>query len=371
VSPSACADCLRRAWLIRDLSPYIEKAISNASGSRARDLLALENRDLAKALAPRVAAPVLATAAGRDPGELRAAVDRAGLWACCPDHRAYPAALRPLSDQPAVLFGKGEPDLLARLDEPCVTVVGARRPSTYGREFATGLGREFGAAGVPVVSGMALGIDSCAHRGALDAEALTIAVLGSGADVPHPARMRKLHGEIGRAGLVLSELPPGTPARRWTFPARNRIMAALGAMTVVVEARERSGSLITAGMASDLGREVGAVPGQVGGSLAAGTNSLLRDGAHLIRGADDVLDTLLGAGARRPAEPRPGPALDEGLAATLESVERGAATADAVAREAEVPGGRAAASLARLELMGYLAVDSSGRYTRTTLARPQ
>jgi len=373
VRPSACDDCLRRAWLIGDLSPHVERAIAREKGNRARDLLALDNADLARALAPRASGPVLASAAGRDPAGLREAIERSGCWACCAHRRSYPAAFRPMADQPAVLFGVGDPALLERLEEPTLTVVGARRPSTYGRELATRLGRELGAAGLPVISGMAMGIDSCAHRGALEADGLTIAVLGSGPDVAHPVRMRRLYAEIVERGLVLAELPPGTRPRRWTFPARNRIMAALGAMTVVVEARERSGSLITSGMAQDLGREVGAVPGQVGGSLAAGTNALLRDGAHLIRGAEDVLDALIDVGAvhaRRSRELPRGPALDQGLAATLEVVERGAATPDAVARDLEAPAGRAAAWLARLELMGYLAVDSSGRYTRTPLARP-
>lgn len=370
---TACEECLRRAWLVRDLSPHIETAIADAKGSRARDLLALDDRDLAKALAPKEAAAVLSGAARRDPTGLRAIVERSGAWGCCIHHRLYPAALRPLSDRPAVLFGIGDPALLERLGEPCVTVVGARRPTAYGRGFATSLGRELGAAGLPVISGMALGIDSCAHRGALEAEGMTVAVLGSGPDIPHPARMRKLHEEIAESGLVLAELPPGTSARRWTFPARNRIMAALGAMTVVVEARERSGSLITSSMAQDLGKEVGAVPGQVGGPLAVGTNDLLHEGAHVIRGAKDVLDALIGIGVvdeESSAEPAAGPPLDESLAAALETVERGAATPDAVAREGGLAGGRAAAALARLELMGYVALDASGRYTRTILARP-
>jgi DNA processing protein len=373
VTPSACTDCLRRAWLVRDLAGHIETAIAKAPGSRARDLLALENEDFAKALARGSAPAVLATARGRDPAEMRERIEGAGSWTCCPHHPAYPAQLRPLADQPATLFGLGDPELLERLDEPTATVVGARRASAYGRGFATDLGRGLGAAGLPVISGMALGIDSCAHRGALDAGGLTVAVLGSGVDVPHPTRMRKLHGEIAETGLVLSELPPGTRPWRWTFPARNRIMAALGTMTVVVEARGRSGSLITSEMASDLGREVGAVPGQVGGALAAGTNNLLRDGAHVIRGAADVLDTLIDVGSvdvRRAAQPPRGPALDLALATTLEIVERGASTPDAVALASEQPGRRAAAALARLELMGYVAADGSGRYTRTTLAAP-
>ena len=179
-----------------------------------------------------------------------------------------------------------------------MTVVGARRASSYGREVARELARELAAAGQVVVSGLAFGIDACAHRGALEGGGLTVAVLGCGADVSYPAAHRSLWRRVGELGLVLSELPPGTGAWRWTFPARNRIMAALAGMTVVVEAAERSGSLITADLAADLGRDLGAVPGPVGSRLSAGPNHLLAGGACVVRDAQDVLDAMLGAGAR-------------------------------------------------------------------------
>jgi DNA processing protein len=251
-----------------------------------------------------------------------------------------------------------------------VTIVGSRRPSSYGRELATKLGREVGSAGLAVVSGMAMGIDSSAHRGALDAGGLTVAVLGTGVDVPYPARGARLYEEIVEKGLVLGELPPGTTARRWTFPARNRIMAALGRMTIVVEARERSGSLITAEMAQELNREVGAVPGRVGSSPAAGTNGLLRDGASVIRGADDVLDSMIGIGAGKTVREARGPELEPDLAAVLDLVERGSSSADAIARASSLEPGPLAAALVRLELSGYLRSDSGGRYERTSLAPP-
>ena len=216
---------------------------------------------------------------------------------------------------------------------------------------------------------MAIGIDSRAHRGALDAAGLTVAVLGSGVDVPYPPRHTRLYEEIVERGIVLAELPPGTTARRWTFPARNRIMAALSQLTVVVEARERSGSLITAEMAQQLNREVGAVPGRVGSSPAAGTNTLLRDGATVIRGGEDVLDSMIGVGAERAARHRAsGPRLEPELAAVLDLVERGASSADALARSSQLGPGPLAAALVRLELAGYLRADSGGRYERTALA---
>jgi DNA processing protein len=372
--PRACGDCLRRAWLIGSLSGHIERAVDKSiPGRRAHELLALSNEDLAEAMARSAAREFLERASSRDPERLLAAVAGARAWACCRHDGLYPRALADLGDAPAVLFGRGDHGSLAGLAaSDTVTIVGSRRPSSYGRELATKLGREVAAAGIAVVSGMAMGIDSRAHAGALDAGGLTIAVLGTGVDVPYPARAARLYEEIADRGLVLSELPPGTTARRWTFPARNRIMAALGGMTIVVEARDRSGSLITAEMAQDLSREVGAVPGRVGSSPAAGTNGLLRDGASVIRGGDDVLDSMLGVG-RSPRDgfnPR-GPALAPDLEAVLDQVERGATSADALARACGLEPGPLSAALVRLELSGYLRSDSGGRYERTAVTLPE
>jgi DNA processing protein len=370
--PRACPGCLRRAWLIASLASYIDKAVDSTAGSRAHELLALPDEDLAKALAPSHAAELLQRAAERDPERLRAAVAGARAWACCRHDGLYPDSLGGLGDPPAVLFGRGNPELLARFSaEEMVTIVGSRRASSYGRELATDLGREVAAAGLTVVSGMAIGIDSQAHRGALDGGGLTVAVLGCGVDVPYPPRHARLYDEIVGKGVVIAELPPGTTARRWTFPARNRIMAALSRLTVVVEARERSGSLITAEMAQELSREVGAVPGRVGSSPAAGTNALLRDGASVIRGAEDVLDSMIGVGAEHRARPAPrGPMLEPDLAAVLDLVEGGSSSADALARASRLEPGSLAAALVRLELAGYLRSDSAGRYERTALAAP-
>ncbi len=367
--PGACADCLRRAWLIGSLAGHIDTAVEDAPGTRAHELLALPDDELARAMARAQADEFLQRAAQRDPQRLRAAVSGARAWSVCRHDPLYPESLGALGDPPAVLFGRGDPDLLRGLPAAeMVTIVGSRRASSYGRELATDLGREIASAGLTVVSGMALGIDSYAHRGALDAGGQTLAVLGCGVDVPYPPRHTRLYEEIVEKGLVIAELPPGTRARRWTFPARNRIMAALSQMTVVVEARERSGSLITAEMAQELSREVGAVPGRVGSSPAEGTNALLRDGASLIRGGEDVLDAMIGVGAERGARGRgSGASLEPELAAVLDLVERGANTADALARASALGPGPLAAALVRLELSGYLRTDPSGRYERTAL----
>ena len=245
-----------------------------------------------------------------------------------------------------------------------MTIVGARRATSYGREIARELGRELAAAGMVVVSGLAFGIDACAHRGALDA-GRTIAVLGCGADTAYPAAHRSLWRRICEEGLVISELPPGAAPWRWTFPARNRIMAALAGMTVVVEAAARSGSLITADLAADLGRDLGAVPGPVTSRASAGPNNLLAGGACVVRDAQDVLDAMLGPGAKRIE--RAGAALDPELAAVLAAVEVGEDSCDGVAAALGLSGPDAAAALARLELLGYVTCSTMGVYSRTLL----
>jgi DNA processing protein len=371
--PRACGECLRRAWLVASLAGHIETAVSDTPGNRARELLALSDEELAGALAGSRAESFLSRAAERDPERMLAAVAGSGAWATCRHDELYPEALHDLGDAPPVIFGRGRAAILAELErDGAVTIVGSRRPSRYGRELATELGGELAASGFAVVSGLAMGIDSAAQRGALESGGLTIAVLGCGVDRAYPPRHARLYAEIVDRGLVIGELPPGTEPRRWTFPARNRIMAALGAMTVVVEARERSGSLITAEMAEDLNREVGAVPGLVGTSPAAGTNGLIHDGAHLIRGSQDVLDALLGPGAEgRPAPTAVGPRLEPELTDVLDLVERGSATADAIARASGLDPGPLAASLLRLELAGYVRRNGDGRYERSSLAMPE
>ncbi|HKI65853.1 MAG TPA: DNA-processing protein DprA [Solirubrobacterales bacterium] len=365
VKPEACAECLRRARLLAHLAPYIEKVATGAPGQRSPELLRLGNEDLVAAVAPKVGGQMLAQVAAVPGERLAAELEAAECWAVCRHDPLYPVGLRDAADAPWALIGRGDPTLLMRLSpEEAVTVVGARRASTYGREVARELGRELASAGLVVVSGLAFGIDACAHRGALDG-GLTVAVLGCGADVAYPAAHRSLWRRIGEEGLVLSELPPGCGAWRWSFPARNRIMAALSGMTVVVEAAERSGSLITADLAADLGRDLGAVPGPVGSRLSVAPNNLIGGGACLVRDAQDVLDAMLGPGARRIE--RSGPELDDVQQAVLEALELGFETCDAITTELALPGAEAAAALADLEALGYLNCSLVGVYTRTTL----
>jgi DNA processing protein len=367
----ACAACLRRGRLLAELAPYIERVATGSPGSRSPELLRLSNEDLVAAVAAKAAAArILDSVDAVSERSLRAALSAAECWACCRHDDRYPEGLRDASDAPWALVGRGDPALLARVSDPSgvVNVVGARRAGAYGREVARDLGRDLAAAGMVVVSGLAYGIDACAHRGALEG-GLTVAVLGCGADVSYPAAHRSLWRRIQERGLVLSELPPGTGAWRWAFPARNRVMAALAGMTVVVEAAERSGSLITADLAADLGRDLGAVRGPVNARTSAGPNSLLAGGACLVRDAQDVLDAMLGPGAR-PAE-HVGPALGALAGEVLAAVERGEDTCDAVAAALGLSGGEAAAALADLEAGAYVRCSLVGVYSRTLLQPPK
>ena len=219
---------------------------------------------------------------------------------------------------------------------------------------------------MPVISGLALGIDGTAHRGCLDGGGVPVAVVASGPDVVYPRRHRSLHERVRADGLVLSELPPGTEPYRWSFPARNRIMAGLARVTLVVEAADPSGSLITAEFAKDLGRCVAAVPGRITSSVARGTNNLLKDGATPISGTEDVLDELFGVGraaasrrARRATGPeRSGPQAVL-AAAESERLGRGGGGRD------RPPISETRAALGRLEVDGYLVRRDLGGWERT------
>jgi DNA processing protein len=364
--PRACPECLRRSWLLAELGPYIEKIATGAVGSRSPELLRLSNEDLVSVAAPKVATRLLSRVAALSERQMATELAAAQCWACCRHGDLYPVGLRDAADAPWSLVGRGKPSLLEGL-EPfgAVTIVGARRATSYGREVARELGRELAAAGLVVVSGLAFGVDACAHRGAVDA-GRTIAVLGCGPDVAYPAAHRSLWRRISEEGLVISEFPPGAAPWRWTFPARNRIMAALAGMTVVVEAAARSGSLITADLAADLGRDLGAVPGPVTSRASAGPNNLLAGGACVVRDAQDVLDAMLGAGATQ--LDRGGPALDPSLAEALSAVEAGESSCDGVAAALGLSGAEAAAALARLELLGYVTCSPVGIYSRTLLS---
>ena len=259
---------------------------------------------------------------------------------------AFPPLLGAIHDPPPGLFLPGEADI-PLLAKPAVAVVGARACSAYGRQVARGLGRDLAAAGLVVVSGLARGIDAEAHRGALEAGGISVAVLGCGIDRDYPAAHRELARAVASTGLVVAEYAPGVEPAPWRFPARNRIVAGLCAAAVVVEARERSGALITADFALEEGREVFAVPGEITSALSAGANALLRLGATPLTCAQDVLESY--GLIHRPASP---PVLGDAAAAVLERVQESALGADELCRVTGLAAGELAVALTELELAG-------------------
>jgi DNA processing protein len=357
----ACAECLRRSWLVARLGPQLDYA--RRRGPDLPLIFALPDARLIAAVAGGTRAQVEREYERFDAAAAAERCTSLELETVCRcDRRRYPGGLAAAPGAPAVLHVAGGGDRAATLlAADAVSIVGARRGSPYGLEIARSLGRSLSAAGLTVISGMALGIDSAAHAGALEAGGATVAVLPAGAERPYPASKRALYRRIVGAGAVVSELPPGGETRRWTFPARNRIIAALGAMTVVVEAGERSGSLVTAAIAADLARPLGAVPGPVRSALSAGANELLARGAVVVRDAGDVLDAIFGAGVHpRPAPPRR-PSVRAELRDLFDAVGAGCDTLGALlgsGRSLE----RTLTGLAELELDGLIRRDAGGRY---------
>ena len=286
----------------------------------------------------------------------RAALAARGLRFVGRSEAGYPPLLRELPDPPPGLFlrGAGNLDLLhAR----AVAVVGARACSSYGSHVARLLGRELAAAGVVVLSGLARGVDGEAHRGALDSGGVTVAVLGCGIDRDYPAAHAQLAARICERGLVISEYAPGVEPMPWRFPARNRIIAGLAVATIVVEARERSGALITADFALEAGREVLAVPGEITATLSAGTNALLRLGATPLTCAEDVLEAL----GIEPPQAVSAPELGEAATAVLEALSREPSGVDRLVRGTGMDAAAVATALAELELAGAVA-EAEGLY---------
>lgn len=269
----------------------------------------------------------------------------------------YPAELLDLPNPPDALFVLGT---RATLDAPRVAIVGTRDCTAYGDRIARKIAGAIARAGGCVISGMARGIDACAHRAALEAGGKTVAVLGTGIDVPYPRGHARLHAEIAQQGLVLSESPPGTAAFRGCFPRRNRILAALAKVTIVVEAGHKSGALLTAKNALELGRTVAAVPGPIDSEHSAGTNELLRDGAHVIATVDDAL-----ALAGFPAEPELVlPEFTEPERAVWDALGKGAAPIELLAHRASLSLRDCMSATTALELRSLISAGFSGEYRR-------
>jgi DNA processing protein len=304
----------------------------------------------------RKALAALETAAAAA-GQEAAAAERLGGRIVTLEDSSYPPGLRHLSPPPPVLYLRGEIP-----PGPAVAIVGSRRPDTYGQEAAELFARTLAAAGVTVVSGFARGIDAAAHRGALAvADGRTLAVLGCGLGVDYPRGHVRLAGEIAGRGALVSEFPCAAIPRAWHFPLRNRSLAALTAGTLVVQAAARSGSLITARHALDLGREVWAVPGRIFDESSLGANGLIREGAQLAQHPADILEVLLpraGVPMPKAADPAPGPGSEPpaGLAdQVLGEIPPGSTrVAEEIAVRLDVSVDRILAALLELELAGWV-----------------
>lgn len=302
--------------------------------------------------------------AGVDAEQVWAGHLDAGITILTSASPAWPPCLLDDPDPPALLFCLGDP---AALTCRRAAIVGTRRASAYGRGLARRFGDALARAGVAVVSGLALGIDGEAHRGALDAGAAPpIGVVATGLDRPYPPSHRRLWEEVAERGLLVSEYPLGAHVEKWRFPARNRIIAALGELTVVVESRERGGSLYTAEFALDRGRTVLAVPGPIDSPVARGTNRLLTDGAHPLCDDQDLFIALgltcpdLGPGTPPEPEGAPGRVLD--------AVSTGPLTLEELCARTGLPLPELALAVDRLCREGWLA-EADGTYERSTPIR--
>lgn len=271
----------------------------------------------------------------------------------------YSAQLREIIDPPLALHFRGDVSLLAG---PAVAIVGSRRASPYGLNAAEHLARKLVSAGLAIVSGMARGIDAAAHHAALEAGGRTIAVLGTGIDIVYPRSHQRLFRRMAETGLVVSDFPPGTPPKRENFPMRNRLISGLTLGTIIVEATSRSGSLITARMAAEQGREVFAVPGSIFSAGTEGTHRLIQYGAKLVHDAEDVLHELPGD-LRLPQtrETEPESPLREVLAALSRD---DAFHIDTLAARLRRTPGEVAESLLQLELGGWIRAMPGARYVR-------
>mgnify|MGYP001827748359 CR=1 FL=1 len=304
-------------------------------------------------------------------------------WLEQPDNRLlrisdpqYPARLRQLSNPPTALFLHGDADLLSL---PQLAIVGSRNPSTGGRRNAHDFAAHLASAGLVISSGLATGIDAAAHQGALDADGLTLAVTGTGLDRVYPAKNRTLAHEIAMSGLLVSEFPVGTPPLPAHFPRRNRILAGLSFGTLVVEAALKSGSLITARLATEAGREVFAIPGSIHNPMARGCHALIRDGAKLVETAEHVFEELApllgGAGLSAPGPAPPTAAADAPEAPMdpqhrqlLDAMAFDPVTTDELVERTGFPAAEVSSILLLLELQGHVSSAAGGLFTQLGIA---
>lgn len=313
-----------------------------------------------------LAGPAIASALSREPPSFAERLAAARKWledgperqVLTPADGAYPPLLLQTADPALLLYVQGNPE---RLSSRGVAIVGSRQPSAQGLDHARAFARSLAEKGWCIVSGLALGIDAAAHEGALDAGAATVAVMGTGPDRIYPAKHRPLAQRIAATGVLVSEYAPGTPALPDHFPQRNRLIAGLTQGTLVVEAALRSGSLITARLASEAGREVFAIPGSIRSAQSQGCHALIKQGAKLVESVEDILEELQAGTPRQAALPL---AEDGPADPLLDALGHDPVTLDALLARTGFPVSELTARLLELELDGHVARLPGGLYQR-------
>ncbi len=361
----------RKYWLGFSLVPGIGPKrlliLAQAFGDLHSAWKADENRLRAAGLDSETAASVCRTRAQVDLDGEMAKIERVGASLLTPEDANYPSLLKNLPDPPLALYLRGT---LTPQDDLALAVVGTRKATNYGRDAAAFFSRQLAQQGVTIVSGLAHGIDSAAHRSALDAGGRTIAVLGCGIDRVYPPDHGELARQIAQQGALISEFPVGSKPEAKHFPRRNRIISGLSLGVLVIEAPEKSGAMITATQAAEQGRDVFAVPGAIFSAASGGTNRLIQDGAKLVITVDDILDEL--NIAHRNVEAR---VLTRQIApigkdepALLRFLSNQPLPVDELVRQSGLPTAEVLSTLTLLELQGYVEDDGRGGYRRIGFA---
>ncbi len=288
---------LRKYWFSMIQEPsYPRKQMLVMLSGGIDALYEMSEHDIRKLFTDRMSEPVLSDMiSSRSKDMLEEKVGKlgeAGISMLYPELPEYPVKLKNIADPPFVLFTRGSLDLSKAVDNPSIAIVGARKADTYGSEMSRFFAKELSIAGITVISGLAAGIDGKAHEGCLSAGGNTIAVLGCGIDIPYPRSNSPLYFDIAEKGLIISEFPPGTAPLAWRFPIRNRIISGLSDGVLVIEAREKSGSLITADLGLEQGKTIFALPGRAYDTNAAGTNNLIKQGAVCVTEPTDIIREL-------------------------------------------------------------------------------
>jgi DNA processing protein len=356
-----------------NVGPVTMNRLMTELGGDARNIFLATARELeaVKGVGPAISETILKWEEHFNLEREKDRMEKSGAAFIIPGDRAYPAALKEVYDPPIGLYRKGEYEF----EHPCVAVVGSRRTTLYGQSIAKKLGAELGRLGFCVVSGLARGIDTAAHEGALSAGGKTAAVVGCGIDIVYPPENLELYRQIENAGAVISEFPFGRRADRQTFPMRNRVVAGMSEATVVVETDVNGGSMITARFAMEQGRLVFAVPGRIDQATSQGCHQLIRDGAILYTDVDDILQELSYLNGMRPS-PIPSktgtevnadrPTIGELMPeedAVFECFQAGAiVTVDFIAERTRLSPAQVCSTLMMLELKRLVAKRGDGRF---------